>query len=74
MHIFVRLGIVNMNKNLAIVKRLFDSIVLPILYSFGVDMFLQDGDRGFKHINGFVKRQRNSNFRDMLIRGFPFVK
>ena len=63
-----------MNKNLAIVKRLFDSIVLPILYSFGVDMFLQDGDRGFKRINGFVKRQRNSNFRDMLIRGFPFVK
>ena len=63
-----------MNKNLAMVKRFFDSIVLPILYSFGVDMFLQDGDRGFKHINGFVKRQRNPDFRDMLIRGFPFVR
>ena len=43
--IFVRLGILNMNKNLAVVKRFFDSIVLPILYFFGVDMFLQDGGR-----------------------------
>ena len=63
-----------MNKNLAMVKRFFDSIVLLILCSFGVDMFLEDGDRGFKHINGLVKRQRNPNFRDMLVWGFPFVK
>ena len=31
-------------------------------------MFLQDGDRGFKHINGFARRQRNPNFCNMLIR------
>ena len=55
------------------VKRFFDSFVLLILYSFGVDIFLQDGDRGFKHISGFVKWQGNPNFRDMLIWGFPFA-